>query len=210
MTDDEWRPGLAGKEHQKDVMAFKDTVQTVQAMVTICAIVIGGIWSYNLFIKERKHYPHANIEQKNSHVALSDRTNLLRVGIELTNTGSSRLLLGESIIRVQQILPLPPCPKQGPCAADEVKGALSKVERSTDRFSWPLIAERTGNFEGAFDIEPGEKDFVEFEFAVPSEVKVVRIYSYFQNDKKAEDGHEVGWSVSSYYDFGVSKGGGDK
>jgi hypothetical protein len=188
-------------------MTFKDKVQTAQAIVTIAAVFIGGVWTYNLFVKERKHYPHANIEQEISHVPLSKRTNLLRIGIEVTNSGSSRLILGRSLIRIQQILPLLPCPKQGPCTTEEVAGALQEPERKADRFSWPLIAERERRFEHPLDIEPGEKDFVEFEFAVPSQVKVVRIYSYFRNDQKSEGSNEVGWSVSSHYDFGTSKDG---
>jgi hypothetical protein len=188
-------------------MTFKDKVETVQAIVTTAAIIIGGIWTYNLFIKERKQFPHANLEQKISHVALSQRTNLLRVGIEIANTGTSRLLLGKSIIRVQQILPIPPCPKQGPCAAEQVNAALKEAELKTDRFSWPLIAERDKRFEQPLDIEPGEKDFIEFEFSVPSDVKVIRVYSYFRNDQKSKGDNEVGWSMSSHYDFRISKEG---
>lgn len=188
-------------------MAFKEKVETAQAIVTIAAVVIGGLWTYNLFIKERKHYPHANIEQKISHIALSKRTHLLRVAIEITNTGTSRLVIGKSIIRVQKILPLPPCPKHGPCAADEVKGALKETVRKGDRFSWPLIAERERRFGPPLDIEPGEKDFLDVEFAVPSEVKVVRIYSYFRNDQRSNGSNEIGWSLSSHYDFDTSRDG---
>ncbi|WP_447979626.1 hypothetical protein [Candidatus Nitrospira bockiana] len=186
-------------------MTFKEKVETLQALVTITAVVIGGVWTYNLFVKERQHYPHATIEQKLSHVALSEQTNLLRVGIDVTNTGSSRLILGKSIIRIQRILPLLSCPKEGPCAAKEVNDALQGIERNADRFSWPLIAERDTKFTQPLDIEPGEKDFIEFEFAVPSEVAVVRVYSYFRNDQKSDSTNEVGWSLSSQYDFRTSK-----
>ncbi|TFW62686.1 hypothetical protein CT676_00740 [Bradyrhizobium sp. MOS001] len=85
--------------------AFKEKVDIIQGLVTIAAIIIGGIWTYNVFIKERREYPHANIEQKITHLALSDQQNLLRVGLELTNTGSSLMLVDMSIVRVQQILP---------------------------------------------------------------------------------------------------------
>jgi hypothetical protein len=186
-------------------MTFKDKVETAKSIVTIVAILVGGLWTYNLFIKERKQYPHANIEQKVSHVALSEHTNLLRVGIELSNTGSSRLLSGKLIIRIQQILPVPSCPKQGPCAKEEVNSALKEIDRKANRFSWPLIAEREHNFGKPLDIEPEEKDFIEYEFVVPTEIKAIRIYSYFRNDQKSKDQDEVGWAISSHYDFGKSK-----
>lgn len=186
-------------------MTFKGKVETAEAIVTIVAILVGAYWTYNLFINERKHYPHANIEQKVSHVALSKHTTLLRVGIYLSNTGSYRLLSGKSIIRIQQILPVSCCPRQGPCAKEEVNSALKEIKRKANRFSWPLVAEREDSFEKPLDIEPGEKDFVEYEFVVPTEIKVVRIYSYFRNDQKSKDHDEVGWSISSHYDFGKSK-----
>ncbi len=183
-------------------MTFKDTVETVGTIVTIGAIFVGGLWTYNLFVEERKQYPHANIEQKVSHVALTDHTNLLRVGIELTNTGTSRLLSAKSIIRIQQILPVPPCQAQGPCAKDEVSSALKDPERKADHFNWPMIAEREPSVGGSLDIEPGEKDFIDFEFVVPTKIKVVRIYSYFRNDQRSKQGSdELGWSISSQYDF---------
>lgn len=186
-------------------MMFTEKVKTIQAIVTIAAVCVGGFWTYRLFIMERAHYPHANVEQKISHVALSKRTNLLRIGIELTNTGRSRLGLTKSIIRVQQLLPIPSCPKQGPCAVDEVNNALKETERRTDRFSWPLIAKREKSLKPSLDIEPGEKDFIDFEFVVPSEIKVIRVYSYFRNDQRSKGGNEFGWTVSSYYELGKSK-----
>lgn len=183
-------------------MLVKDIVESVKAIVTTIAIIVGGIWTYTLFIKERKHLPHANIEQKVSHLELSEHTNLLRVIAKLTNTGSSRLLSGKSIIRIQQILPVPSsCPKQGLCAKEEVTSALREIKRKGDRFSWPLIAEREHSLRIPLDIEPGEEDFIEYEFVVPTGIKVVRIYSYFRNDQKAKSDNEVGWAISSHYNF---------
>jgi hypothetical protein len=201
----------------KSPSRFKEKVEIAQALFTIAqaifaiaAIIVGGLWTYNLFIKERHEYPHANIELKLSHVALSDRVNLLRVWIELTNGGSSLMKIGKSIIRVQQILPSVPCPKQdGACAANEVDAAIKEVERHDDRFNWALIAERTDSWP-SFDIEPGEKQSIDFEFATPSEVKAVRVYAYFRNDQKSSDASEVGWDTSNYYDFPAPAKGGSR
>lgn len=185
-------------------MTFKEKVETVQAIVTIVAVCLGGIWTYMLFIKERVPYPRANVEQKISHIALSKRTNLLRIEIEVTNIGRTRLVSTKSITRVQQILPMSSCSKPEPCAVDEVNSTLEKTERKTDRFSWPLLAKREKSQE-SLDIEPGEKGFIDFEFIVPSEVKVIRAYSWFRNDRRSKSGNEFGWTRSSYYEFGRSK-----
>ena len=182
-------------------MTCKERIETIEAIVTIVAIILGGIWTYNLFIKERKHYPHANIEQKVSHVALSNDINLLRVDIGLTNTGNSRLVLKKSIIRIQQILPILPYIEQNIQAVKQVNAALKETERKEDRFSWPLLSERNKIFEKPLDIEPGEKDVIDFEFVIPSKVKAIRIYSYFRNEEKTKGKDEVGWSISTYYNF---------
>jgi hypothetical protein len=199
---------------------FKEKVETVQAIVTIAAILVGGLWTYRIFIEERHEYPHANVEQKLSHVVLSKRAKLLRVGIELSNTGSAKMMIGKATIWVQQILPMLSCPKDGVCVADETNDAIKNIKRKNDHFGWPLIAERNGNVE--YSIEPGEKQLLEFEFIVPPEVKVARVYSYFRNEKLKEggeigwfasswvarvysyfrnEGDETGWFASSYYDF---------
>ena len=110
-------------------------METAQAIVTIAAVFVGGLWTYNVFIKERHEYPHANIEPRLSHVMLSERVSLLQVGVELTNTGNSLMRIGQSIIRVQQVLPSLPCPKEGACAANEVNDAIKTIERQVEHFS---------------------------------------------------------------------------
>jgi hypothetical protein len=219
--------------------SVKEWVPIAQAIVTILAVIFGGWWTYKLFIEQREQYPHANIEQKLSHVALIDRpgnvaervlgvpisafhsilpVNLLRVVIELTNVGKTLMTTGDAIIRVQQILP-PACQKVGPCVVrDEIGAAINNVKRQEDRFSWRLIGERVTSFDRPYDLEPGEKQSFEFEFVTPSEVKLVLVYAYFRNDKRCGEGREIGWyayfrkrscegegeigwDVSSYYDF---------
>ncbi len=182
-------------------MKFKDHIETIQAIVTILAVLVGGAWTYKLFIKERKHIPHANIEQKVSHIPLTDQVNLIRIGVDLTNMGNSRLVSRKCIIRIQQISPILPCEGHEPCAVKQVNAALKETERKEDRFSWPLLTERVKIFGKPLDIEPGEKDVIDFEFVIPSNIETVRIYSYFRNEKKTKGKDEVGWSVSTYYDF---------
>jgi hypothetical protein len=196
----------------KSRSSFKEKLEIVQAIVTIAAVLVGGWWTYTLFIKQREEYPHANIELKLSHVALSEQANLLRVGIELNNSGKSLMKIGKYIIRVQQILPLLPCPKDDACAAaaNEVDAAAKQVERQDDRFPWQLIAERETSLAPAFDIEPGEKQSVDYEFDTPAEAKVVRVYAYFRNDERSTKDSEVGWETSSYYDFRTPTGSGTR
>jgi hypothetical protein len=188
-------------------MSFKDKVETVQGIVTIIAVFVGAVWTYILFVKERQQFPHAIIDHSISHVALSEGTNLLRVAITLSNTGTASLLSGEAIIRLQQVLPMPSCPEQGSCAKDELNGAAENVVRKQDRFTWPLLAERVAEFKPPLDIEPNEKDFIDYEFALGSKIEVIRVYTYFRNDKRSAEKDQLGWSIASYYDFRNPKSG---
>ncbi|HUO44223.1 MAG TPA: hypothetical protein VMT94_04850 [Burkholderiales bacterium] len=179
----------------------KSAIKQIESIITSIAIIVGGFWTYDLFVKERQNFPHAKMEQKISHVGLSPEVNLLRVEIDLSNTGSSRLVIDKSQIYIQKILPLASCEHIDPknCVSDQIKTALRESDRDADSFAWPLIAQREANPE--MSVEPDETDFLIVEFAVPSSVKVVRVYSYLRNDKVSKGGDEIGWRTSSFYDF---------
>ena len=186
---------------------FKDWVDITQSIVTIGAVFVGGLWTYDVFIKERHDYPHANVEQKITHLSLADKGLLLRVGLDLTNTGSSLLEIDRSTIRIQQILPVASC-SNDPCAMNQLKDAAAAVERKDDRFDWPLIADR--DVKTTIEIEPGEKQSLDYEFVIPSTVKAVRIYTYLRNDRKSNQDKEIGWYASSHYDFSTAHDGGKR
>lgn len=180
---------------------LKDGLDIAQSLATIIAIIVGGIWTYKLFVEERHHYPHANLEHGISHISLSKHINVLNVVMTVKNTGTSMLEIKKMLLRVQQILPVLPCVDKQPCAVEQVNKALREVERTEDRFSWPLISEKTSYLKAPMEIEPSEEDQMDFEFAIPSNVTSARIYSYIRNEAKDLNTGEIGWFLSSYYSF---------
>ncbi len=183
-------------------MNFKDQVEVVSHFVTMVAIVTGGIWTYKIFVEERQEYPHVNVELKAGHVSLDNCLNLIRVAVELTNSGASRVVSGKAIVRVQQVRPLPPCYSDvEPCASREIAAAVDDAPRVHDRFSWLMLASRKQVKPNILDLEPGEKQEQDYEFVVASDVEVVRIYSYYQNDSRTTPGEEIGWTASKYYEL---------
>jgi hypothetical protein len=188
---------------------FKQIVENLQGIATICAIIVGGIWTYDLFIKEREGYPHAEISHKYSRLLLPDNRILFRVGVEFTNSGKSLIVVTKYLVRVQQILPLLRCSEQGRCAQSELNSAIASIDRKEDRFDWPIIAERTDSLSSHYVIEPGEKQEFDFEFVLSSDVKAVRVYIYFRNDRQSNASDEMGWYGSDYYDFSISQNAGD-
>lgn len=154
-----------------------------------------------LFVKERANYPHAKIEHGLSHVTLSKNTNLLVVSMTIKNTGTSRLEIKKMLIRVQQVIPILPCGDKQPCAVKQINEALRRVDRKEDRFSWPLISERIKISDPPIELEPSEEDSIDFDFAIPSNVTGVRVYSYIRNEAKVQ----IGWFLASYYSFGSER-----
>lgn len=192
----------------KRAMSFiKDLFETLAHVATVAGIVLGGYWTWKIFVKERSDLPHVNIEQKVSHAALSKDVTLLRVVAEVANAGSARLLIDKAQVRVQQILPVASCRHAEPCALHEFNDAISARTHKTDRFSWPVVAERVASFKHPMDVEPNERAFADFEFAIPSSVRLVRVYTYFNNEAKSPKSQgkpgevEVGWALSTLYDF---------
>lgn len=182
-------------------ISFKVFLEIVQSLVTISAVIVGGVWTYTLFIHQRNQYPHVNLDHKLAHLALSKELNLLRVGLDVSNAGTTRFFMGKTIVRVQQVLPIATCEANQPCASDQVREAASTVARNRDSFSWPLITKRERDFEESSSMEPGEKQRLEFEFVIPAHVRVARVYTYVKNNLLGIPGDEYGWSMTSYYNF---------
>ena len=55
--------------------------------------------------------------------------------------------------------------------------------------------------EGKIEIEPSEADQLDFEFIIPSQYKVIKIYSWFTNLEKNVGGETIGWTASKLYNI---------
>lgn len=169
-------------------------LRVIQSLFTILAIIVGGIWTYMLFVKRRQRYPRANITQQIEHYPLSDRKVLLRVALRICNEGEILLSLVSGFARVQQMIP---------CSID-LSGSTSDQETSAEHCEpeaeWPLLSEKKLKFQkGEREIEPGETDELHFDFVIDPDVQLVVVYSYLKNVKKRR--REIGWNVTSIYDL---------
>ena len=162
--------------------------------LTGVAIILGGIWTYILFIRTRQKFPRANIIHDIKHLSLPNDKTLLHIDIRLSNVGDVLLSLASGEVRVQQVLPLP----------DELANIIEKgedpVKDEEREIEWPLIGERSCSWKkDDFEVEPGESDNLLFDFIIEKEVKVVEVYSYFQNIKKRPT--DIGWNLTTVYDL---------
>jgi hypothetical protein len=175
---------LAGKEGQ----AF---LQALQIFATVLALVVGGVWTWMLFVRRRQRYPRADLRQSLAHWRLPDGRILLRISLVVENRGEILLSLAEGFVRVQRMLPW----------SEEDLVALETSDPRTREVAWHLVEERPLQFaRREFEIEPGEKEQLDVDFLVDPEVERVVVYSYLRNRVKRR--RDIGWSVTSVYPTG--------
>ena len=61
-------------------------VSIVQSITTVIAIIIGGIWSYMLFVSRRQRYPRVKIEHQITCRPVSELKLLLSIDVTITNS----------------------------------------------------------------------------------------------------------------------------
>lgn len=72
----------------------------------VLAIVMGGIWTYLLFIRNRLDYPYAKIAHKVSHRVLNEDRTYLSVFVIIENAGKTAINIVSGVIYVRKVLPI--------------------------------------------------------------------------------------------------------
>jgi uncharacterized membrane protein YciS (DUF1049 family) len=166
----------------------------IQAIIICAGIIIGGLWTYFLFIRQRLGLPKLEIELSVNEVLLSEETKLIHVELKLLNVGSVVLTSNLAEVRLRQIVPIPSN------VEDLIKGELDPVPQDKTEIEWPMLAERNWNWDqGKFEIEPGEGDSLHADFITPIEIKTAEFYFFIANSKK--EGQGIGWTLTSIYHF---------
>jgi hypothetical protein len=161
----------------------------------IGAIVVGGLWTYNRFIKQREGFPRANLELVVAHRELNSDHTFLRVVVKVDNVGTALLSTTEFRTDVYRVLPV----------TSEVEEVLANdrlVPPDERDAAWPCLKSHQGP--GAGHIEPGEGDEFGFDFVIPTDVMTVFVYSYIRN--VTQEGRELGWTVTKLYDLDEPRG----
>jgi len=174
---------------------IKDLTDIIQAILTSAAILVGGSWSYLLFVRRRQRYPRANLKHEITHRTIGDGFVLLSVAATITNNGEVLLSLASAETRVQQVVPAPP-----DLLAAAKKGKDPVVEGETE-VQWPPLCSRRSKWDkDQFQIEPGESDRIQYDFILKDDVITVGVYTYLKNEKVPK--REIGWGVTTLYDLG--------
>jgi hypothetical protein len=172
----------------------KTLTEILRNIAEITALIIGGIWTYQRFIKKREPYPKAEIRHGISHVRLSKDKNLVHVITTFHNKGEVLLSMINFDTRLQQITPLT---KE---MEDKVKAVVDSVPEDETEVEWPLLGCREKKWPKAqAELEPGESEHLHADFIIDSSIQVVVAYSYIKNIYKGKQ--EIGWGCTTIYDI---------
>ena len=170
---------------------IKDILVAIQSFIVSVGVIVGGIWTYRLFIRNRQKYPRSNLSHNILHKCLPDGQIFLRVETEIQNSGDVLISLLSGETRTQQILPI---------SDDTVKDINDfKLKNDKKEIEWPSISEKEIKWDkGKCEIEPGEKDQICFDFIIDSNVTDLLVYSFFKNIKKQKN---LGWGITTIYNI---------
>src|SRR6476620_4587197 len=88
------------------IVSLKAWLEIVQAAVTTVGIVLGGCWTYLLFVRQRIACPRATASLYLDSLLLDDHRRFVRVRFEITNPGQVMLRPPSAEVRLRQVLPL--------------------------------------------------------------------------------------------------------
>lgn len=162
----------------------KDVVSILQSIFTITAIIAAAWW----FFFQAETSPRIGLSHLVNYHKIHDDWTWIYVSIKLENLGKRPISLSSEKVWLQKILPVD-------------KNIKDKIEQDINltaekgNIDWPLIGEP---YQKEIDIEiyPGESDTLNYEFIIPSYVKTIRLYSFYQ-----KDGSIKGWRLASLHDL---------
>jgi hypothetical protein len=171
-------------------------VNLLHKIAVIIAIIVGGFWTYKLFILHREAYPKANISYHIEERKLSDEYNFIQVFVKIENSGNTVLKLRRGDVRLYDIS----------FPNENIERALREFGEPAFRkkaiFDWTTIQFVKIEWpEGKIEIEPSEADQLDFEFIIPSQYKVIKIYSWFTDMEKKVGEETIGWRASRLYNL---------
>jgi hypothetical protein len=153
--------------------------ETLQAIFTCAAIVIGAGW----FFYQQENKPKANFSHKLAMVKVDNGSTNLWWGsleVKVANVGQIPLSLNESALKITLVSPTP----EG-----------WSLEITNNRVAWPQILYSTNK--SVEYVLPGEEDYRYFEFTLPNYVQTFRVFSFLKLGTK----NELAWSKVSIYNI---------
>jgi hypothetical protein len=184
----------------------------VQSVATAIAFVIGGWWTWFIFIRSRQRYPKVKVSHSFFQSPIDDDWRLFRVSLRVDNLSSVLVGIGKAEMRLLRLKPWPSeieatiKLRAGSKELSQYKDLLDHQNMlATDHadFGWPVIAARSVH-PAKVEIEPNESETFHFDFVIDRRWQAVHVYSYVDNPSKRRK--RIGWPLTSTFDFAQGEG----
>lgn len=176
---------------------IKNAAGIAQALATVAAVVLGGVFAYRNGLLFRTFEPHLTVTQAVTHRRIGAQYVHIAVMATLHNSSRVQVEIRQGFFRLQQVAPIDDSDVE--ILYTQAFGAVS--ERSN--IQWPVLDEwQTPSPENILLIEPGQSHQEHVEFIVSRHVASVLIYSCFYNSTFSESSQPaVAWAASTVYDI---------
>ena len=173
----------------------KDVAGAVQSVVTVIAIVTGGIFALFKLQAFRDFEPHVGVVHDIRHRSMNDTYVHIDVRATLHNTSKVKIEFRRARFSILQVLPN---------SNDDIiqKHDQVFIEGEKRDIQWPVLNVIEHTWEpGKLVVEPGEKHSESQEFVVLMEdAETVRIDTFFFDPRFTQPSDEFGWKATTFYD----------
>ena len=182
-----------------DASRVKDVAGAVQSVVTVIAIVTGGIFALFKLQAFRDFEPHVDVTHDIRHRLMNNTYLHIDVTATLHNTSRVKIEFRRAQFSILQVLPN---------SSDDIVRKRNQVffEGESRDIKWQVL----DFIEHEWDprelvVEPGGKHSESQEFIVPIEdAETVRIDTFFFDPRYSQSSDDVdgfGWSATTFYDI---------
>jgi len=142
----------------------------------ITAMIVGGMWSYYIFIAERTHSPKMDMNFEIDCNQFDDKYYLISTKLKIKNTSKVLLEPTSAQIKLQKILPDTKDYKE--LSFDE----FNMLKEGDINLYWPMLGQRDWLKDKApVKLEPGETDELAADFFLLETAELIRLYGSVQN-----------------------------
>ena len=182
-----------------DRSSFQGWADIFQSLVTILAIIVGGIFALFKLQAFRDFDPHLTISHKVSHRPIGDGYLHIDVTATLHNSSKVRVEIRKGVLLLQRI---------SPTSDTEIERLFEQtfVRNEKRSLQWPTLYDVDSVWDkGELTVEPGESHHETIEFIISTDVESVIIYTYFSNSRfRQSSPSPKGWAASTIYDISNS------
>lgn len=172
-------------------IGIKDAVAVTLGLFTISGIVVGGIWTYYLFVKRRLSYPKMELKQRVQKWDSGSDYFFIRVEMVVKNVGEILFPITRVKLQLYDMRPWP----------EKLKDLLEKAASSTEYGKCEVkipSSEKVVKFpvddpKKRYELEPGESMVLTFDYVIPKKIEMLAVYTFLYSG----DG-ETGWGETSY------------